>query len=112
MFEIVIAQAYPATPTAYPPPGTPVLQLPSSEAFGLWSATDDVIGYWNLYSDFTQFIPYIVFAVLIVASIFLLRRLFYGVANDTETAPAQKVNVNVQQPRRPMFRGAARRRRR
>lgn len=75
VFEIVIAQAYPPTPTAYPAVAAPAVDIPLSSV-GVWQSTDEVIGYWNLYGQYTQFVTYLLFALLIVATVFLLRRLF------------------------------------
>lgn len=84
MHEFFLSQ-YPATPTAYPAiQTTPVVSVPL-DAVGVWQSTDEVIGYWNLYSDFTQFVPYLVFALLIVATVFLVRRMFVQLTGRDET---------------------------
>lgn len=84
MHEFFLSQ-YPPTPTAYPVlQTTPVVNVPL-DAVGVWQSTDEVIGYWNLYGTYTQFVTYIVFALLIVATVFLVRRLFAQLTRRDET---------------------------
>ena len=60
------------TPTPLPPPGTPIVSIPSS--YSLWASTDYAIQSWHLLGAPGTVIQAIILIVLIVAGLYIFMR--------------------------------------
>jgi hypothetical protein len=63
----------PPTPTPLPPPGPPLITLPSG--YNIWNFADEAIMIWNTAgSSRTQVIQIAIIVIIVVAAVVLLTR--------------------------------------
>jgi hypothetical protein len=86
-------------PTPTPMPAAPAAPLELPGGFGIWDSTDNAIGLWNQFQQYTPIVQIAVILAIVVAAIFVATRVIGSLnSEDPSSARAPRINVTVRQP--------------
>ncbi len=87
--------SFPPTPTPIATAGAPLVNMPSG--VGLWDSSDQVIGLWNSFAQYTPIVQIFIILGVVVAAVFIAMKIISALQNE-ESTDKQPINVTVKAP--------------